>query len=148
MHYAVVLLLSLQFRRALNFLHVHSMCRGLRVVAPALSLVVHAHSLTTLGGAGDLCGAAAGHAGLVNRIPATVCATCKAVVSVSHSCCGCIATSACMHVCSSLDSLFRPVGSLLEHYVCGEVEHCLDLFQGVVLLKSAPGRHCSAAVAM
>ena len=62
-HYAVVLLLSLQFRRALNFLHVHPMCRELRVVAPTLSLVVHAHSLTTLGGAGDLCGPAAGHAG-------------------------------------------------------------------------------------
>jgi hypothetical protein len=71
-HYAVVLLLSLQFRRALNFLHVHPMCSGLRVTAPALALVVHAHSLTTLGGAGDLCGPAAGHAGLVNSIPATV----------------------------------------------------------------------------
>jgi hypothetical protein len=33
---------------------------------------VHARSLTTLGGAGDLVAPPAGHAGLVNRIPATV----------------------------------------------------------------------------
>lgn len=84
--YVVVLLLSLQFRRALNFLHVHPMCRELRVVAPALSLVVHAHTLTTLGGAGDLCGPAAGHAGLVNRIPATVRAHCHCLARCPQRC--------------------------------------------------------------
>lgn len=72
LQYVAVLLLSLQYCRALQFLHLDPMSRELRVVAPALALALHSHSMSSLGGSGDLAVAAGSHGGSLDFVPAMV----------------------------------------------------------------------------
>lgn len=72
LQYVAVLFLSLQYCRALHFLHLDPMARELRVAAPALALALHAHSMSSLGGSGDLAATAGGHGGSLDFIPAMV----------------------------------------------------------------------------
>lgn len=72
LQYVAVLFLSLQFCRALQFLHLDPMARDLRVAAPALALALHAHSMSSMGGSGDLTAAAGSQGGSLDFIPAMV----------------------------------------------------------------------------
>lgn len=72
LQYVAVLFLSLQFCRALQFLHLDPMARDLRVAAPSLALALHAHDMLSLGGSGDLTAAAGSQGGSLDFIPAMV----------------------------------------------------------------------------